>query len=192
VNETVVKGLSSRPSCRPLRQVPHIFYHSPLMRQIRQGGNVIDEVGSYFGMRKISLAKDDRGIMRIMLNNQFLFQYGLLDQGWWPDGLYTAPGDVELKSDVTVLKKIGMNMLRKHGNVEPARLYHWCDTLGILVWQDMPFGDYNMIFRRRTLESAAPFGKEWMCILRALYNHPGIVMWIPFNEGWGQAIRPVS
>ncbi|MDD1697191.1 MAG: hypothetical protein LUQ36_02410, partial [Methanoregula sp.] len=154
--------------------------------QIKQGNNVIDEVGSYFGMRKISLAKDDRGIMRIMLNNQFLFQYGLLDQGWWPDGLYTAPSDEALKSDVVVLKKIGMNMLRKHGKVEPARLYYWCDTLGILVWQDMPGGDNNNVFRRRTPESAAQFEREWKSIIRAFYNHPSIVMWVPFNEGWGQ------
>jgi beta-galactosidase/beta-glucuronidase len=154
--------------------------------QIKKGDTVIDDVGSYCGMRKISLARDDRGIMRIMLNNQFLFQYGPLDQGWWPDGLYTAPSDEALKSDVAVLKTIGMNMLRKHGKVEPARLYYWCDTLGILVWQDMPGGDYNKVFRRRTAESAAWFEKEWKCIIKAFYNHPSIVMWIPFNEGWGQ------
>jgi beta-galactosidase/beta-glucuronidase len=154
--------------------------------QIKQGDTVIDEVGSYFGMRKISLARDDKGIMRIMLNNRFLFQYGLLDQGWWPDGLYTAPSDEALKSDVEFLKNSGMNMLRKHGKVEPARLYYWCDTLGILVWQDMPGGDYNTVFKRRTPESAARFEKEWKSIIRALYNHPSIVMWVPFNEGWGQ------
>jgi hypothetical protein len=154
--------------------------------QLRKGDTVIDEVGSYFGMRKISLAKDNKGIMRIMLNNRFLFQYGTLDQGWWPDGLYTAPSDEALRSDLAFLKTIGMNMLRKHGKVEPARLYYWCDTLGILVWQDMPGGDYNNILRRRTPASAARFEKEWMSIIRALYNHPSIVMWIPFNEGWGQ------
>jgi beta-galactosidase/beta-glucuronidase len=154
--------------------------------QIKQGDNVIDEVGSYFGMRKISLAKDDKGIMRIMLNNQFLFQYGPLDQGWWPDGLYTAPCDEALKSDVVFLKNSGMNMLRKHGKVEPARLYYWCDTLGILVWQDMPGGDNKKLSWGRTPESAARFEKEWKSIIRALYNHPSIVMWIPFNEGWGQ------
>ena len=154
--------------------------------QIKKGDTVIDEVGSYFGMRKISLAKDDKGIMRIMLNNQFLFQYGLLDQGWWPDGLYTAPSDEALKSDVAVLKNIGMNMLRKHVKVEPARLYYWCDRLGILVWQDMPAGDNKKLSRRRIPESAAQFEKEWKSIIRSLYNHPSIVMWIPFNEGWGQ------
>jgi len=154
--------------------------------QIKKGDKIIDEVGSYFGMRKISLAKDDMGIMRIMLNNRFLFQYGTLDQGWWPDGLYTAPSDEALKSDVVVLKNIGMNMLRKHGKVEPARLYYWCDTLGILVWQDMPGGDNNDVFRGRTPESAAQFEKEWKSIISALNNHPSIVMWVPFNEGWGQ------
>jgi hypothetical protein len=157
-----------------------------LQVQIRKGDTVIDEVGSYFGMRKISLAKDENGIMRIMLNNQFLFQYGTLDQGWWPDGLYTAPCDEALKSDVVFLKTIGMNMLRKHGKVEPARFYYWCDALGILVWQDMPGGDNNKLFRWRTPESAARFEKEWKSIIRTLYNHPGIVMWVPFNEGWGQ------
>jgi beta-galactosidase/beta-glucuronidase len=154
--------------------------------QIKKGDLVIDEVSSYFGMRKISIAKDDKGIMRIMLNNQFLFQYGLLDQGWWPDGLYTAPGDEALKSDMIFLKNIGMNMLRKHGKVEPARWYYWCDTLGILVWQDMPGGDNHDLFKGRTLESAARFEKEWKSIISAFYNHPCIIMWVPFNEGWGQ------
>jgi hypothetical protein len=154
--------------------------------QIKKGDTVIDEVGSYFGMRKISCARDDRGIMRIMLNNQFLFQYGTLDQGWWPDGLYTAPSDEALKSDVVVLKNSGMNMLRKHGKVEPARLYYWCDTLGILVWQDMPGGDNKKLLKGRTSESAAQFEKEWKSIISAFYNHPSIVMWVPFNEGWGQ------
>jgi hypothetical protein len=124
--------------------------------------------------------------MRIMLNNQFLFQYGTLDQGWWPDGLYTAPGDEALKSDVVFLKNSGMNMLRKHGKVEPARLYYWCDTLGILVWQDMPGGDNKKLLKGRTPESSAQFEKEWKSIIRAFYNHPSIVMWVPFNEGWGQ------
>jgi len=154
--------------------------------QIKKGDTLIDEVGSYFGMRKISLAKDDKGIMRIMLNNQFLFQYGTLDQGWWPDGLYTAPSDEALKSDVVFLKNSGMNMLRKHGKVEPARLYYWCDTLGILVWQDMPGGDNKKLLKGRTPESSAQFEKEWKSIIRAFYNHPSIVMWVPFNEGWGQ------
>jgi beta-galactosidase/beta-glucuronidase len=157
-----------------------------LQVQIKHGDTIIDEVGSYFGMRKISLAKDENGIMRIMLNNQFLFQYGTLDQGWWPDGLYTAPSDEALKSDVVFLKNSGMNMLRKHAKVEPARLYYWCDKVGILVWQDMPGGDNKKLSRGRIPESAARFEKEWKSIINAFYNHPSIVMWIPFNEGWGQ------
>ena len=158
--------------------------------QIKKEGKVIDEIDSYFGMRKISLGKDDKGITRIMLNNEFLFQYGPLDQGWWPDGLYTAPTDEALKSDVQILKAIGMNMLRKHVKVEPARLYYWCDKLGILVWQDMPSGDKGIRPDEpditRTPESAAQYESEWKSIIAALYNHPSIVMWVPFNEGWGQ------
>ena len=96
------------------------------------------ECRSYFAMRKISVGKDDKGIQRLMLNNKPLFQLGPLDQGWWPDGLYTAPTDEALVYDLKVLKDLGMNMLRKHIKVEPARLYYHCDKLGLLVWQDMP------------------------------------------------------
>jgi hypothetical protein len=158
--------------------------------QIKKDGKVIDQIDSYFGMRKISIGKDDKGIVRIMLNNQFLFEYGPLDQGWWPDGLYTAPTDEALKSDVQLLKDIGMNMLRKHVKVEPARFYTWCDKLGILVWQDMPSGDKgiggNDPDLKRTPESAQQFELEWKNIIQAFCNYPCIVMWVPFNEGWGQ------
>jgi hypothetical protein len=158
--------------------------------QIIKDGKAIDEVDSYFGMRKISLGKDNKGITRIMLNNEFVFQYGPLDQGWWSDGLYTAPTDDALKSDIQILKDIGMNMLRKHVKVEPARLYYWCDKLGILVWQDMPSGDQGIGPKdpdiQRTPESAAQYESEWKSIIGDLYNHPSIIMWVPFNEGWGQ------
>ena len=100
-----------------------------------------DTVESYFGMRKISLGKDDKGITRMMLNNKPVFQFGPLDQGWWPDGLYTAPTDEALKYDIEITKKLGFNMARKHVKVEPDRWYYWCDKLGLLVWQDMPSGD---------------------------------------------------
>jgi hypothetical protein len=132
----------------------------------------------------------DKCITRMMLNDEFVFQYGPLDQGWWPDGLYTAPTDDALKSDIQMLKDIGMNMLRKHVKVEPARLYYWCDKLGILVWQDMPSGDKGIGDKdpdiKRTPESAAQYESEWKSIIAALYNHPSIIMWVPFNEGWGQ------
>src|SRR6478736_2530235 len=101
-------------------------------------GKVVDEVKSYFAMRKISIAPDAGGIQKMLLNNKFLFQFGPLDQGWWPDGLYTAPTDNALKFDIVKTKEMGFNMIRKHIKVEPARWYYWCDKLGFLVWQDMP------------------------------------------------------
>ncbi|UCD52349.1 MAG: hypothetical protein JSW27_06865 [Phycisphaerales bacterium] len=150
----------------------------------------VDSVQCYFAMRKISIEKDEEGINRLFLNGKPLFQYGPLDQGWWPDGLYTAPADAALRYDVEVTKQLGMNMARKHVKVEPDRWYYWCDKLGLLVWQDMPSGDRYI--RRtqpdivRTKESAEQFELEWSRIIKAFYNHPSIVMWVPFNEGWGQ------
>jgi hypothetical protein len=153
-----------------------------------KAGRPVDTVRSYAGLRKISIAKDDRGFNRLFLNNEPLFQFGPLDQGWWPDGLYTAPTDAALRSDIETIKALGMNMLRKHVKVEPDRLYYWCDTLGLLVWQDMP----SALFDRDKVPAAdlagrdAQFEAEWRAIIDALRNHPAIVMWVPFNEGWGQ------
>jgi hypothetical protein len=144
----------------------------------------------YFAMRKISIGKDEAGVTRILLNNKFLFQYGPLDQGWWPDGLYTAPTDAALKYDIEVTKQLGFNMARKHVKVEPDRWYYWADKLGLLVWQDMPSGDKSIRASdpdmQRSPESAKQYEAEWASIINALQNHPSIVMWIPFNEGWGQ------
>lgn len=167
---------------------------------VNRKGKVIDEVGSYFGMRKSSMAKDNKGIQRMMLNNQFVFQYGPLDQGWWPDGLYTAPTDDALKFDIVKTKELGFNMIRKHVKVEPARWYYHCDKEGILVWQDMPSGDMGgnawdmragqisgrQLDKDRTPESEAIYRKEWKAIMDACYNFPSIVSWVPFNEAWGQ------
>ena len=156
----------------------------------RSEQKVVDHVGSYFGMRKIALAKDEQGVNRLMLNGKPLFQYGLLDQGFWPDGLYTAPTDEALRYDIEMTKRLGFNMARKHVKVEPARWYYHCDQLGLLVWQDMPSGDKSIGPRsadiQRTPESAAQFETELLEIISALENHPCIVMWVPFNEGWGQ------
>ncbi|MHC4461701.1 MAG: glycoside hydrolase family 2 protein [Planctomycetota bacterium] len=121
-----------------------------LIKKLKNRHKTYDEVGSYFGMRKIEIKKDEAGINRLLLNNKVLFQYGPLDQGWWPDGLYTAPTDEALRYDIEVLKKIGCNMLRKHVKVEPARLYYWCDKLGLMVWQDMASGN-NKTVRRFTI-----------------------------------------
>ncbi|UCG15124.1 MAG: hypothetical protein JSV19_07480, partial [Phycisphaerales bacterium] len=127
---------------------------------------------------------------RILLNGKPLFQFGPLDQGWWPDGLYTAPTDEALRYDLEVIKKLGMNMLRKHVKIEPARLYYHCDRLGLLVWQDMPSGDRyiggNDPDIERNPESAANFERELRAMIDGLGNHPSIVMWVLYNEGWGQ------
>jgi hypothetical protein len=158
--------------------------------QLKDGGKVIDEVKSYFGMRKIELKKDSEGVNRLFLNDVALFQYGPLDQGWWPDGLYTAPTDEALRYDIEITKELGFNMLRKHVKVEPQRLYYWCDKIGVLVWQDMPSGDGyihgEMPDLNRTSHSANQFEREYRELIEANYNHPSIVMWVPFNEGWGQ------
>jgi hypothetical protein len=150
----------------------------------------VDHIDSYFGMRKISVDKDMAGINRLFLNDQVLFMIGPLDQGWWPDGLYTAPTDKALRYDLEVTKKLGMNMLRKHVKIEPRRFYYWCDKLGVLVWQDMPNGDSHIGREgqdiERSPESAGQFEVELNRMIDSLYNHPSIVMWVPFNEGWGQ------
>ena len=153
---------------------------SPFLYDLKATTAGGDAVGSYFGMRKIVLGKDEAGVTRMMLNGKPLFHYGPLDQGWWPDGLYTAPTDEALKYDLDVTKKLNFNMIRKHVKVEPARWYRYCDEMGFLVWQDMPSAD------NKTEESRQQFGVEWKAIMDALHNHPSIVMWVPFNEGWGQ------
>lgn len=152
--------------------------------------DAVDRVDSYFGLRKIEIKKGSAAVNRLFLNNRPLFQYGPLDQGWWPDGLYTPPTDEAMRYDLEILKKIGMNMLRKHVKVEPDRLYYWCDKLGLLVWQDMPSGDAYIAPGspdiRRSQPSAQNFDRELKAMIDAFYNHPSIVMWVPFNEGWGQ------
>jgi hypothetical protein len=153
-------------------------------------GKTMDEVKAYFGMRKISLAKDKAGFTRIMLNNKFLFQFGPLDQGWWPDGLYTAPTDEALRYDIELTKKLGFNMARKHVKAESDRWYYWCDKLGLLVWQDMPSGDKfigpNEPDIQRAADSAAQFKHELQRLVAGHANSPSIIVWVPFNEGWGQ------
>ena len=163
---------------------------------LRDGKKVIDVVDSYAAMRKFSTARDKDGIVRLELNNEPLFQYGPLDQGWWPDGLYTAPTDEALLYDIQKTKDFGFNMIRKHIKVEPARWYTYCDRLGIIVWQDMPSGDRNPEWQNRkyfegteltrTPESEATYRKEWKEIMDCLYSYPCIGTWIPFNEAWGQ------
>jgi len=166
-----------------------------------------DRVESYFGMRKFSLGNDAQGRLRLCLNNQPLFQYGPLDQGYWPDGLYTPPSEDAMRFDLEMIKSLGFNMLRKHVKIEPARFYYDCDRLGLIVWQDMPngakaVGDATSLLailfgsRRRDdrydkagrgqAQSRQDYQEELQAMVDHLYNFPCIGIWTPFNEGWGQ------
>lgn len=147
---------------------------------LRDGDRVVDSVSSYFGMRKIAVRKDAEGVTRMALNDQFVFEIGALDQGFWPDGIYTAPTDEALRFDIEYLKRAGFNLARKHVKVEPDRWYYWCDKLGLLVWQDMPSG------KNLTPEGRTQFEIELQRMVEGRRNHPCIVMWVLFNEGWGQ------
>lgn len=167
-------------------------------------GKVLDEVSSYFGMRKISVGIH-KGNQYLFLNNEPLFHYGTLDQGWWPDGLHTPPSDEAMKYDIEITKEMGFNMIRKHIKVEPDRWYYHCDKLGILVWQDMPAAmavlpkgglqkphHLQHVWRRTPEElnfpsdDAAQYEWEMSRMINLHYNSPAIVMWVPFNEGMGQ------
>jgi len=155
---------------------------------------IFDEVKGYFGLRKVSLGKDRRGVMRILLNNRFVFQNGPLDQGFWPDGIYTPPTEEAMKYDLEMIKKMGFNMLRKHVKVESRRYYYWCDRMGILVWQDMPGGDRYIGPKDpdivRSEYSARQYKQELAQMITTKFNHPSIIMWVAFNEGWGQFDTP--
>ncbi len=143
-------------------------------------GKVLDAVGSYAGLRTIAVSRDERGIQRLMLNGKPVFQVGPLDQGFWPDGIYTAPTDAALRYDIEITKELGFNMTRKHVKVEPARWYYWADRLGLLVWQDMPSANNT------TPASRQQFETELDRLVATHRNHPSIIMWVVFNEGWGQ------
>ncbi|MEJ2239233.1 MAG: FN3 associated domain-containing protein, partial [Gemmatimonadales bacterium] len=158
--------------------------------KLTRDGAALDSVESYFGMRKTSVGKDEAGVTRLLLNNEFVFQMGPLDQGYWPDGLYTAPTEEAMVYDLQVLKDMGFNMLRKHVKVEPRTFYAWCDKMGLLVWQDMPSASIPLESpgsdTPTSAEATQEFETELVRVIEALRNHPSIVMWVPFNEGWGQ------
>ncbi|MBT3444014.1 MAG: glycoside hydrolase family 2 [Flavobacteriaceae bacterium] len=189
---------------------PHLY--TVKMSFANPNGKLIDRVESYFGMRKISLG-DHKGVKYLFLNNEPLFHYGTLDQGWWPDGLLTPPSDEAMRYDIEMTKAMGFNMIRKHVKIEPDRWYYHCDQLGIMVWQDMPSYNrlalktpeemektknkdriYNSLERirvgqadlNRRSEDADQFERELRRMVNIHYNAPSIVMWVPFNEGWGQ------
>ena len=145
-----------------------------------------DEVETYFGMRKISLLREGSWY-RLALNNRFLFQMGPLDQGFWPDGVYTAPSDEALKSDIVTMKRMGFNMVRKHIKVEPRRWYYWCDRLGLMVWQDMPGENYGG--KGGVADNGDYFERELTALVETHFNAPSIIMWVLFNEGGGQTSK---
>ena len=167
---------------------------------LTDNGKVIDEVNSYAAMRKYSIRQGADGITRLQLNNRNVFHFGPLDQGWWPDGLYTAPTDEALVYDIKKVKDFGYNMIRKHVKVEPARWYTHCDKLGVIVWQDMPNGDRGPEWQSRqyfkgvemvhSAESEANYRREWKEIIDLLYSNPCVGVWVPFNECWGQFKTP--
>ena len=161
-----------------------------------ENGKKTDEVGSYTAMRKVGFKRGKDKVNRFTLNDKPIFHFGPLDQGWWPDGLYTPPSYEAMVYDIDKTKELGFNMIRKHIKVEPQLWYEYCDRNGILVWQDMPSGDQNTKWENhnyykspefvRSEESAEQYRTEWNEIMDNLHSHPSIVVWVPFNEGWGQ------
>ncbi len=149
---------------------------------LKSGGTVVDQVTSYFGMRSIGL-KLVGGVPRPVLNGQFVFHVGTLDQGYWPDGVYTAPTDAALKFDIQKHKDLGFNMIRKHIKVEPQRWFYWADKLGLLVWQDMPCMDSG---KTPTAAARTQFELEMREMFDEHLSSPSIVVWVIQNEGWGQ------
>ena len=177
-------GLTSQtlvlPVAAPRLWSPESPFLYDLTITLSRSGKVLDEVSSYAGMRSVGIGRDERGIQRLLLNGKPYFQVGPLDQGFWPDGNYTAPTDVALRYDIEMTRKLGFNMTRKHVKVEPARWYYWADRLGLLVWQDMPSANNT------SHESRTQFETELIRLVDTHRHFPSIVMWVVFNEGWGQ------
>jgi Glycosyl hydrolases family 2, sugar binding domain/Glycosyl hydrolases family 2/Glycosyl hydrolases family 2, TIM barrel domain len=179
VDSKIVNGCITLPIRHPRLWSPGNPFLYDLKVRLLKGDRIVDEVKSYFGMRKVEVKKDPQGMERIFLNGRYTYNLGTLDQGFWPDGLYTAPTDAALKFDIQAIKAMGFNTIRKHIKVEPDRWYYYCDKLGMLVWQDMvPPGN-------STTEARVEFEKEVKENLAQLNNHPSIVTWVLFNEGWG-------
>lgn len=186
-------------------ETPHLYN---VTLTVLKDGVECDRVTGYFGMRKFNIAKDEKGITRLFLNNKPYFQRGLLDQGYWPDGGLTPPTDEAMIFDIREMKRLGFNMLRKHIKVEPARWYYHCDKLGMLVWQDMVSGgkyigdfyagvlpnigilhikdDKYKVFSREEPAWRDEFKEELCEMIDQLYNTVSLYCWVPFNEAWGQ------
>ena len=194
----------------PLGEFESWSPESPVLYDIRLRMGQ-DSVQSYFGMRKVSMERDDKGILRFFLNNRPYFHNGVLDQGYFSDGLMTPPSDRAMLEDIRTVKSLGFNMLRKHIKIEPDRWYYHCDREGVLVWQDMVCGgekypywfvtalptvvtavqravkdNHYGLFSRKDSAGRREYIRELKETVRLLYDHPCIVAWVPFNEGWGQ------
>ena len=180
-----IKGKTNTVLQLPIRNAKRWTPEHPFLYDLQvklvKGNQTIDAVKSYFGMRKVSVGKDEKGFYRIFLNNKYVYNLGTLDQGFWPDGLYTAPTDEALKFDIEAIKAMGFNTIRKHIKVEPARWYYWADKLGMLVWQDFVNPNQGLP------EGSKPaFETQLNETIDQLYNHPCITTWVLFNEKWGQ------
>lgn len=186
--ETIVNRYTTQTNTDAEVSIPQPKLWSPadpflydVIIQMKKGKTIVDEVRSYFGMRKISIAKDEKGYDRINLNNKPYFNLGTLDQGFWPDGLYTAPTDAALRYDIEAIKAMGFNMIRKHIKVEPARWYYHADKLGMLVWQDFVNPNQGL-----PQGAKAAFERDLQQTAQQLHNYPCIVAYTIFNEKWGQ------
>lgn len=206
VGDVVSEGVTNEPFRMSMQgftawspEKPHLYDLTVKMGQ--------DQVQSYFGMRKFSVEKDGEGIPRLFLNGAPYFHNGVLDQGYWPESLYTPPSDEAMIHDIQTMKELGFNMLRKHVKIEPLRWYYHCDRLGMLVWQDIPNGggaykggtitlplftgrhkkdDDYAAFARASAEGREDYRQELGEMVASLFNCVCIAMWVPFNEGWGQ------
>jgi beta-galactosidase/beta-glucuronidase len=195
-NVAHVSGTTNTETSVPLSSLELWSPDSPTLYELEIHLKSGDQIKSYFAMRAVETRPDTAGHRRIFLNHKPLFLIGPLDQGWWPDGLYTAPTDEALRFDIDAVKKMGFNMARKHVKVEPARWYYWCDKLGFLVWQDMPSamtrtpptGVRRGVAADADFPSAAAasWERELKAIVHSLANQPSVIAWVPFNEGWGQ------
>ena len=186
---TTVAGVSGAPGVDFFLSIPAPKLWSPtnpflynLQLTLTNSSGVLDTVSSYFGMRKLGIATNS-GFVKMLLNNQFQFQFGPLDQGYWPDGIYTPPSDAAMRNDIQLVKSLGFNLIRKHMKVEPARYYYWADRLGMVIWQDMP-----SMLAGATISAASPpvFEGELSRMIQTHWNAPSIIVWTVFNEGWAQ------
>lgn len=196
--KTVPGGTVTLPVEDPRLWSPDSPYLYGLRVSVVRGGKTIDAVNGYTAMREVSLFVKNKNTRLMALNGQPLFQFGPLDQGWWPDGLYTAPTDEALRYDVQKTKDFGFNMIRKHIKVEPSRWFYHCDQIGMMVWQDMPSFAGNNLNKwgihnygegtdfPATPQAKANYYKEWGEIIAQVRKFPCVVMWVPFNEAWGQ------